>query len=175
MTRIPLSKPKILLATLGSMLFVVAGIWMLIAGEFWMDLETLFRKLLGLVSIVFFGLMGVYSLMKLFDSKPGLVIGPSGITDNSRALHELIIRWEDIQEVETYKVNRNRFVLIFVRNPYYYIDQAMGIRKYGMRMNQKFYGTPLSISSTLLKYRFDDLETSIKKGLRQYGTSRNRD
>lgn len=74
---ISLSKSKLFFAILGSIMFVVGGIWILISQE------SIFYKGVGIASILFFGATGIYSVIKSFDRQMGLIIDSKGIFDNS--------------------------------------------------------------------------------------------
>jgi hypothetical protein len=81
---IPLSKSKLFLGIGGSILFVILGFFLItvIAGE-----QTPFNPMLikgvGILSVVFFTITGIYSVRKISDKKIGLTLDETGITDNS--------------------------------------------------------------------------------------------
>ncbi|MBJ2176473.1 hypothetical protein JBL43_19640 [Aureibaculum sp. A20] len=165
---IPLSKTKIYLIITGSLLFVAAGIWLLFNTNLYVDFPLkLFRnpmiiKGAGILSILFFGTIGILQIKKLSDKEPGLIIDSSGITDNSNATSVGLIEWNDISDITTKQVMSTKFLLITVTNPEKYIEKAKsGIKAKLMRTNMKMYGTPLSITSNTLKYDFDELEKLI--------------
>jgi len=165
--KIKLSKIKIGILTLGSFGFVALGIWL------WTTLntQTLFYQIFyGLVCILdlgFFGLCGVCGLVKFFDNKPGLVINDEGILDNSGAMSSHLIKWTDIYDFNIGQVQSTRFILIYVNNPQDYIYLANKFKRFWMKMNNRIYGTPLSISTNSLQcnieYLIDTIEKKIKK------------
>ena len=166
---IPLSKNKIILLTLGSFLFVVAGIWLFTnSTEFQNHSMRLLRnpivvKSVGIIATLFFGATGIYGIRKFFDKKVGLIINENGITDNSNASSIGLIEWNDILEIKTEQVMSTKFLLIEVRNPEKYIEKAKsGMKARLMKTNMKMYGTPLSITSNTLKYDFNELEKLIQ-------------
>ncbi len=164
-TVIPLSKTKIVLLTLGSLVFVAGGAWMWTFGGPEITMDTLFYKIISLAAVLFFGMTGIYGLTKLFDNKPGLVINQQGLIDNSSAVSGKLIKWSDIEGLEISQIQSTKFILIFVHNPQHYIDQASYVGRFWMKMNHKTYGTPLSISSNSLKCNFDELVVLIEKHL----------
>ena len=166
---IPLSKNKIILLILGSILFVIAGIWLFAnSTEFQNNSMQLMRnpmviKSVGIIGILFFGATGIYGIRKLFDKKAGLIIDKNGITDNSNASSIGLIAWNDISGIKTEQVMSTKFLLIGVENPEKYIGKAKsGMKARLMKANMKMYGTPLSITSNTLKYEFDKLEKLIQ-------------
>ncbi|MBI1306441.1 MAG: hypothetical protein GC181_07495 [Bacteroidetes bacterium] len=159
---IQLSKGKILLTIIGSIAFVCGGIWMWNLTSGAQDPGSIFYKIVGVVSVLFFGSTGIYGLLKLFDFKPGLVINKDGLLDNSSALSGQLIKWIDITGFEIGNVQKTRFLLIYVSNPDYYVNQASRYKQKWMNASQKMFGTPLSISSTALKCNFDELVEMIR-------------
>jgi hypothetical protein len=165
---IKLSKTKIIFLTLGSIGFVLLGIWLWQLGGSQFSLDTLLTKLIGVLSISFFGMCGCYGFVKLFDNRPGLVINKSGILDNATAVGGGLISWRDISGFEVLQMNNQRFLLIFIHNPEEYMDRANSFKRFWMRMNFKMYGTPLSISSNSLTCNFDELIATLDGQLAKY-------
>ena len=144
--KIPLNKFKISLLTFGSILFVIAGYFML-----W--------NFIGIIAIIFFGATGIYGLTKLFDSKTGLKIDSSGITDNTNATSIGLIKWKDIYQIRSQQVASEKFIMIDLIDPEKYLDKVKnGLKKRLMKTNMRMYGTPISITSRTLKYNFSELE-----------------
>ena len=103
---IPLSKTKIVFITVGSILFVALGFWILSIVDEQNQNTAVFEKSIGIVSIGFFGICTIYGFLKLFDNKPGLVIRSDGFIDNSSAIAgETIISWHMVTEIGTTKYN----------------------------------------------------------------------
>lgn len=156
--KIPLNKIKITLLTIGSILFVVAGYFML-----W--------SFIGIIAILFFGATGIYGLIKLFDSKTGLKIDSNGITDNSNATGIGLIIWNDIYQIRSEQVASEKFIMIDLIEPEKYIKKAgNGIKARLMKTNMRIYGTPISITSRTLKYNFAELEKIMQT---QYKRNKN--
>ncbi|MFD2162591.1 STM3941 family protein [Paradesertivirga mongoliensis] len=178
---IPLSKTKLSLLLLGSIAFVVGGIWMVgnpngFATSY-RPTNPIFVFGVGLVSIVFFGGCLVNIAKKLLDSAPGLVIDEKGIYDNSGAISTGLILWDDIRELRTANVFRQKFIIVVVNNPEQYIKaQNRALNKTGLRRNYKRCGSPISISGNGLKINFEELyrllESELKDRRRQKTTTR---
>lgn len=154
---IPLSKGKLLLSTLGAFAFVDIGFWFVLAppSRTGSSLESTFLMVLGLVSILFFGGIAILVIRKLFDSRPGLIINEQGLNDNSGGLSVGQILWQDIEDIQVLKIQRQRLILILVKNPQDYLDrQSNGWKRKLMAMNHRQYGTPISVSTNGLKISF---------------------
>lgn len=166
---IPLSKKKIVLLILGSILFVVAGIWMFV---FQADQQTrfnpLFIKIVGIAAVVFFGATGLVGIQKLFDTQMGLIIDRNGITDNSSGVSVGFIDWADVRALRTSQVMSTKFILIEVAAPEKYIGKATNFKAKLLRQNLNMYGTPLCIASNTLDFSFSNLESLLHKAFEDY-------
>lgn len=166
---IPLSKTKILLLVSGSILFVIAGLFFFLVLA---DEQTRFNPILikgvGILSVLFFGATGISTTRKLFDNKIGLILDENGITDNSSGVSVGQIKWSDITEIKMGQVSSTKFLLIYVANLEYYLQQVSGFKRKMMQANSNMYGTPLSMTSNGLKCSFEELEELLREGLNKY-------
>jgi len=161
--QIPLSKNKIILLLAGSLVLLILGIWFMTG---FAAMQTRFSpwliQLIGAVAFLFFGGIFVFSVKKLFDKKPGLIISENGITDNTSGVSIGLIEWENITGIRSEQILSTRFLLIDTNDPEKFVARASGLKARIMRTNYNMYGTPLSIGSTTLKYDFDKLEALVK-------------
>ena len=172
----PLSKTKLFLGILGSLVFVVLGIYFLINSASFFEGETvwwkspIFLKIIGLISILFFGSTGIYGFKKLSDPNMGVKIDQNGITDHSNASSIGFISWSDIVKIRIQEVVSTKFILVEVANPEDYIQKASSkFQAKLMRSNFKLYKTPISITANTLACSFDELEKAIEEGYSKYG------
>ena len=110
--QIPLSKTKLVLLLLASLVFVASAIWLLLQpplprGFFWGS--TFMIKSIGIVTILFFGSLSLFIGNKLRDTQPGLTISAEGIKDNSSAVAAGLIPWQDIREIKEVAVFKENF------------------------------------------------------------------
>ena len=169
---IPLSKSKLLKNLLGAIVFVVAGLWILIYQP-----ETsngLFNnpvlKYGAAIAAVLFGALGViYFSKKLSDKKAGLIIDDKGVTDNASAVAAGFIPWSDIHHIETAKVMKQEFLMLIVKNPGDYLSrQTNMLKRKSMEMNFKHYGSPITISSHGLKGDLGELKNILESKLTEF-------
>ena len=169
---IALSKSKLIKNLLGSLVFVIAGIWILIYQP-----ETsngLFNnpvlKYGAATGAVMLGGLGViYFLKKLIDKRPGLVIDDNGVIDNASAVAAGFIPWNDIHHIEIAKVMRHEFLMFIVKNPNDYLArQTNMLKRKSMEMNFKHYGSPITISSHGLKCDLAELKAILENKLVAY-------
>ena len=158
---ISLSKSKIVLMLLGALTFVGIGLWFVIApptieNSFWGSPTKL--AIVGYASIIFFGLCAFFLIRKLPDNKPGLIIDDIGLTDNSSGLSAGRILWSDIENISVIEIHKQKLIMLQVKNPQNYIDRQTSVfKRKNMELNNKMYGTPLSLTSNGLKTSFDEL------------------
>lgn len=158
---VPLSKLKLVLIFIGSLFFVAIGLWFVISTSInsnnFMD-DQFVLLIIGIVSILFFGIVFIFIARKLFDNKPGLVINSMGLVDNSSGVSGGEILWEDIESFSVIEIHRQKLIMLHVKNPQDYIDkQTSSFKRKMMQVNYNMYNTPLSITSNTLQIKFDDL------------------
>jgi hypothetical protein len=141
---IPVSKTKTFLGTLGSLLFVVIGIAMVLT-------EHGILRIVGVVCTLFFGLCVVCWGRKLLDTRPGLVIDGEGIHDNSSAAPFGRLAWGEIAGFRLVEVRGQKMFAIDLRDPETFIQSAARIRKLAYRANMKLMGSPIAVTSIGLK------------------------
>ena len=158
---IPLSKNKLTLMLICSLIFISLGLWFVIKPP------TISNPIIGnptliltvgIAAILFFGLCALFIAKKLPDKTPGLIINNQGVTDNSSGVSVGLIPWDDIKEINVTNVANQKFLMLVVKNPDEYINRQKGfIKKKAMQMNYKSYGSPISISANGLKCNFNEL------------------
>ena len=162
---IQLSKSKLTLLFLGSVMFVVLGIWYVISPpkvniSIFANPTVVF--VVGLSSILFFGLIGFFIFKKLFDNSPGLIISAEGVFDNSSSISAGFIPWTDIVEIKETKVFNQTFINLVVKNPQDYIDrQKSAFKRKSIQINYKSYGTVIGISANGLNIKFNELKALL--------------
>jgi hypothetical protein len=100
---------------------------------------------------------------KIFDIKPGLIIDQYGITNNTNSASVGLIEWDDITGIEKKQVMSNRFLILHTNKPKKYMDRVKnGFVKKSMDLNNKTYGSPITIISNSLEIDFNDLEKLLE-------------
>gem|GEM_PF-88308 len=162
---IPLSKRKIIVALFISLLFEALGLWLVIARPSSSNPilgNPILIAVVGLAAIVFFGMGIIVLLRKLKDKRPGLIISNEGILDNASGVAAGVIPWSDIQEIKLAHVMSQKFLMLIVKDPQQYIQrETNAIKRKGMELNYKNYGSPISISAAALKINFNELQALL--------------
>jgi hypothetical protein len=167
----PLSKTKLALLTFGAALFVAAGVWLLVAGSKQTLYDPTIMRLVGGVSIAFFGLCFSYALRKLFDKSPGLKLSPEGLLDNSSGISAGAIPWNQVTKVTVSSIHFQKFLTVHVRNPSPYMTRGNALKRIANQANLKITGSPINISSSALQIEFNDLVKLVQQNLEKYGSA----
>lgn len=162
---IPLSRIKLVLIILGCAMFLALSVFILLNAE---NMQTrkaenpFIMRAIAVIAILFFGAILISVFKKLFQNRMGMIISDKGIWDNSNGVSIGLIEWEDIQNIRKSQVMLTKFLLIDVKNPEKYLNNASSKFKASiMRRNMQTYGTPISISSGGLKWGFRKIESTI--------------
>jgi hypothetical protein len=155
------NKIRMIFLILPSLIFVGLGIWIaFFAPELNIKLLNgeIVKKIIGLLSIGFFGFAGILVTKKLLDNKYGIKISEKGIYDNSSAINAGLIKWDNIERIECRKVMSRKYIKVVVNNPEDYIKKQKNDRiKKMIESNFKIYGSPIHIYTNNLNMRFKDL------------------
>ncbi len=173
---IKFSKRKLTLMLFGSIIFVGLGIWFVLnptkfVSSIYQNTTVIF--IAGLAGILFFGFAGIFILKKLGDKKPGLIINDKGIIDNSSAVATGQILWSDISTIEVAEIYKQKFLMLIVDNPEFYISrQTKAVKRKAMQINFKSFGSPISIAANGLQYNFEELKNILDKKFEEFKTNR---
>lgn len=155
------SKKKSLLFLIGSIAFVVLGFWLLLEADNltgWRANNPNFTRVIGIASILFFGLGVFVGIKRLIKSEVTLIIDIKGINVNPKKSLNEFINWSDINGFEEIKIQSTRFVIIGVKNPEYWLDkETSGFRRKLMQFNISHYNSPFNIASSGLAISSDKL------------------
>ena len=155
------SKKKLLLLSLTCAIFISGGFWIILDRspmENSLFDSIFFKYSVGGLSIVVFGAFIIYPIVKLFDSKPSLIIGQKGIIDNSNAVALGEIPWSDIVNVKETIFFSLKFITIILNEPQKYLDkQTNKLKLKSLITNLKKSGSPVNISTVSLSITHDKL------------------
>ena len=74
----------------------------------------------------------------------------------------------DITGIDKVEIASSKILLIITDKPDKYIERAKnGISKRAMKANHKMYGSPISIISSSLKMKFNELENLLRSELKR--------
>jgi hypothetical protein len=177
-TVIELDRRKIVLGFVGTVVFVAVGIWLVMLDDSRVASGKSFRLLmnspllahaLGVVSILFFGALGVFLVKKVFDKKPGLVFSAGGLLDNAGATAAGLIPWEDIDGYDVLEISGRKMLIVMVGDPQRYIERGNAVRRRLNLANFNMAGSPISISTRTLRTNLDELIDLFERYFTKYG------
>lgn len=163
------NKKKVLPFVLGSIVFVLAAIFLLYVTLLAKSPIALkiFVSLLAFTGILFFGLIVLVMLPKLFTSNPALIISEDGLIDNTSGVSVGLILWSEIKKIKYQHSGNNTFLVPTVKNPTKFINsQKNPIKKMAIKINNKISGTPIHVLVSILDIDLSTLNSLIynKKG-----------
>ena len=171
---IPLSKTKLALLVVGSLLFVALGLWLAqldaatIASQRRYNNPAVMHGL-GIVCALLFSATAAFGLIKLRDDRPGLAFGPDGFTDNASATAAGFVPWADVTGVGVMEFNRQRMLVVGVRDPEKYIARGGALKRMLGRANTRMCGSPVVISAHALKTDFGTLVAEFQNRIERHG------
>lgn len=167
---VPLGKLKLILVVLGSLIFVVLGVWLVSVDPNQLESSRRFAspRIIGYLCIAFFGVCGLLGIRKLFDTKPGLVFSSKGIIDNSSVVAAGLIPWSEITGFSEYQVKSTKMLIIHVKEPEKYANRGNKLKRALNSANMKLVGSPLSISSTSLGISYSELQKLAESSFKKY-------
>jgi hypothetical protein len=179
-TVIERSKGKMMLMLLGALAFVAIGIWFLTLDAEAIRAGRSFRLFfnspafaygLGVLSIVFFGGVGVFIVKKFFDKTPGLVLNSSGIIDNASVASPGFIPWSEITGIDIFEMNGQKMLIVMLTDPQKYAELGNFLIRKLNAANAKMSGSPIYISANTLKIAFPEIVSLFEQYHQKY-TSR---
>ena len=153
----------LILLSLGGILFVIAGIYIIFV--FFSD-DSLFPSypivqiIVGIISILFFGFVTIIIFRKIFGKKPGLIIDNTGIMDNSTGFSAKHIKWENIIGIKSFNIVIIKFIIVIINNPKEYFKRY----KIG-RLDYIMTGSPINIYTNVLKCKHKVLVDILRNEL----------
>lgn len=179
-----LTRKKTFLYLIGSLIFVLIGLFGLGAVTFVVHSESkvtdwsrlIFIGIISLAAILFFGFTFFFYLFRIFSRKPSIILNDEGIMDNSTFGSTGLIKWEDIKEVKIYDFEvknqygecKQKFLGIVPKDFNKLIESKKWVKNKFLRLNQNYVGAPINIPQNIIKISLEDLEKEIKKRLRSY-------
>ncbi len=166
------SKKKSALILIGSIIFVVLGVVMILSAESftgWRDGNPLVTRGIGIASVLFFGFGVFIGIKRLIKSEIALIIDPNGLNVNPKKSLTEFIKWKDILGFKEIKIQSQRILIIGVENPEHWIEKETStIRKKLMRYNLNNYDSPFNIAAAGLDISYDDLNNNLNRYFEKY-------
>ncbi|MEP7169433.1 MAG: STM3941 family protein [Bacteroidota bacterium] len=156
------SKKKVMILILLPSLFLTfnlcRNIYSEITGNSSFSIIMMFNVIISLALAGVCGYVAAYSIKRMSDTGPGLVLNKDGIIDNSGLVAAGTVSWSDVEEVNNSKVLFSRCIILKVKNPEKYIADQKGLfKRTWLKFENRHYGSPVNISVGGLKIKSRDL------------------
>lgn len=165
------STAKLTALALISLVFALIGVWAALTPpgrEFpqWMQWTAAW------IGTPFFGLAGLYALIRLIFKSPLVIINQEGVTDHASALGVGLIPWQEVRGAEIYMISKQRFLSVQVHDPEALICRQPLIKRIFLRMNKGIWDAPVSIPQSALAVPLEDVAAAVTQGLAAFQTTR---
>ena len=176
--RIPFNKVKLILFLTGSILFMICGIYFLlyqpnfdnlISTKYTFLSKNLGSFIIGFLALIFFGFIVIALLKKIFVDKYSIIIRKNEIINNTIGFSEKRISFSDIKTTSIFIFGSNEFIMIYLTNPKEYIDRQKNVfDKILMKLNNRFYKTPIMINKHAVNYNFEEIHSLLQNEIKKY-------
>lgn len=138
------SRLKTFFLILGAIGFVLGGIWMIKAPD-----TDLFEKIIGGISILFFGAATPLGIKKLITNDVALELSETCLIIEPKSTKKYVLPWGEILGFDEISINGTKIITIRVSNPQDWINrETNSIKRKMMQFNFNNYRTPFNITST---------------------------
>lgn len=128
-----------------------------------------FRTVLGAVGTLFFGTCLVNIISRLVVRRLFLIIDAGGICVDTLYAPDGRVEWKDIEGFTEETVGGQKFIVVCVSNPRYYIEgQKNAWRRRLMTLNFNSNGSPFHIATNAVRMGHDELLRLLRDSLRKY-------
>ena len=160
---ISINKYRIALLAVLFILSIITGV--VVAYYFYLNGEfslKLIAVLIIAIPILIFVLR--FSIKKIIDKRPGLVLDSRGILDTVNLSEIGIVSWSNITEANLVKYQYSQFVVIHIKNNDSILTRLSGFKRNMAKNNIEKFGTPFIINVSNLKFdKFELLKIIQKK------------
>jgi hypothetical protein len=172
-TFIPFSPGKMGLALAAALGFAIMGVWMLSLNQ--ADMERMHRddliytRIVAVVTIALAAPALVIGVRRYFDRSSGVRFDANGVGFVTCGASGPIVAWPDVLGARTFLASGHKFLVIEFRDPERYLAQLPFARRMLARSTLRMCGSPVAISTHVLKISFGELEAAFARYLRRYG------
>lgn len=161
---IPINKFRIIVLAILFILSILLGVgltyYLYLDGNYSLKLIIV---LLAATPILLFVLW--FSIKKIIDKRPGLVLDSRGILDTVNLTEIGIVSWSTITNVSLVKHQFSHFLIVQVQNNDMILSRLSGFKKNMAKNNIEKFGTPFIINVSNLKFDKLELFKMIQKKL----------
>lgn len=150
------SRGRMAWLTAGAALFVSAGFFLMFdrssdAGS------SMISRVIGLLSVLFFGICFVYSLVKMIRKEPSFVINEQGFIDSSSYTSGGEVTWKDVEHIFMYELMGQQMIGVKLRNEEAFLERQNGMKRKLMKANTNMVDATISIAQNSITLPLDQL------------------
>ncbi|GAB4223392.1 MAG: hypothetical protein Kow0062_23420 [Acidobacteriota bacterium] len=150
------SRARMALVLLGSIVFVVIGVWRGTPGD--AERPPIWVVIAGLyVGVPFFAACGLYAGYRLVCRRPALTIDSTGITETASALGAGRLTWEEVDYVVLYKFGGQSMLGIVPKNLEGFLSRQPGMRRFLIKINMALGCAPINVPQVGVSMRLSEL------------------
>lgn len=126
--------------------------------------------ILGIFSVLFFGICDIYILKQLIKGKELVILTDDGFYDYSSAIatNDLLVSWSDVDRIQSKQVINQTFVSIYLKTPDKYLSQLSSYKQKLIAANIEMGLGEINIVLQNAKHcRPGDLITAMNRYLNQ--------
>jgi hypothetical protein len=120
-----------------------------------------FGVAVGVLGAIILGICSLWAFIRLFNPTPSVIVNREGITDNSSGTSVGLIRWAEIEQLTTYKMNYTTNLGIIVSDPESVFRRQSAGKAALLRSSWKLTNVPISIPQSTLPVSAEDLARQI--------------
>jgi len=148
------SRGKLLLIAAGCGAFVALGLFLFRQP----DQEA---SMIGIASIIVFGLGLLYPMVRLVRPTPAVILHSSGIFDNASGLSAGFLHWDEISGIYVATIENQRFLAIALKDVDAFLSRQSGFKARLMKMNVGLIGSAVNIPASTLPISLEELIQKI--------------
>jgi len=157
---IPANRGRVVLLIVASLLFVLAGAWMLVSPI--QDAPLTLTKTIGFLSIAFFGLCGVLGFVLLLKREALLTLTPEKLINKSSFGQIPEIAWSEVERAEIVIFMNKPFLGVFPRDSDVLLARQPAHVRCLQSWNRGLVGTPIVITPSVLGVALEELTRMVQ-------------
>ncbi|MFK0522650.1 STM3941 family protein [Paenibacillus illinoisensis] len=140
----------------GAALFVAAGFFLMFSDSSDTG-DSVISAVVGLVSVLFFGLCFAYSLVKMIKKEPSFVVNEQGFVDSSSYTSGGFIPWKDVENIFMYELMGQSMIGVKLKDEQAFLDRQTGVKRKLMTVNTQMVDATVSIAQSSLSLPLEQL------------------
>ena len=150
-------KGRMIMLAIGCLIFAGVGIFILMVPFN----EPLWPTVIGVLTIVIFGLCFIYFVVVLAKGEPAVVVTKEGIIDQSSYIGAGLVRWEEIEAIDFLNFSGQVYLSIFTYDTELIINRSSGMKKVFNTLNKGLLPSQVNIPVKNLDCSVDELLNAI--------------